>query len=162
LALILPSGVEGAVVAGFYGVLDAPCPIRVFGSRNHALTWLGEVPEVAITIAEAVAETTTTPALLGALHCLVRDTTPALDIDAAARALGLSVRTLQRRLREEETSFSRELQAARIEQAKRRLRETSDPITVVAMELGFASSQHFSSQFRALVGKSPSDWRKTK
>src|SRR5579859_561575 len=55
LALVLPAGIPGAVVAGFYNALGAPFPVELFGGAPDALAWLGEA-EVASEIAQAVGE----------------------------------------------------------------------------------------------------------
>lgn len=52
------------------------------------------------------------------------------------------------------------LMRARIEAAKALLRDSDLPITGIALELGYASSQHFSAAFRAATGRSPSACRK--
>jgi AraC-like DNA-binding protein len=49
--------------------------------------------------------------------------------------------------------------ASRLERARSMLATTSLPVTHVALENGFASSQHFSSAFRKLYGESPSEFR---
>ncbi|MDD2707454.1 MAG: AraC family transcriptional regulator [Verrucomicrobiae bacterium] len=48
----------------------------------------------------------------------------------------------------------------RVEAAKRLLRETTWPLTRIALETGFSSSQHFSAKFRKYTGRSPKDYRK--
>ena len=48
----------------------------------------------------------------------------------------------------------------RIEEAKKRLRETRLPVTQIAHDLGFCSSQHFGSHFKRATGLSPLAWRK--
>ncbi|MFA7174903.1 MAG: AraC family transcriptional regulator [Kiritimatiellia bacterium] len=48
----------------------------------------------------------------------------------------------------------------RLDEAKIRLRKTHLPITRIALELGFCSSQHFSSHFKRAFGITPSAWRK--
>jgi AraC-like DNA-binding protein len=159
LAFVLPAGVSGAVVAGFYGVIGPPFPVQTFADRAAALSWLGH--DVAAALDAALAEVRGIPPLLGALRAFLRGELAAPTVENAAGRLGLSVRTLQRRLRENQTSFAREVQTARIEEAKRRLRESEDAVTVVALELGFGSSQHFSRQFREATGVSPTEWRKT-
>lgn len=50
---------------------------------------------------------------------------------------------------------------ARMDEACRLLRETHLPVTDIAMELGFCSSQHFATQFLAHTGKTPSQYRNT-
>jgi AraC-like DNA-binding protein len=50
--------------------------------------------------------------------------------------------------------------ACRLEKAKRLLAETDTPITQLALDLGFCSSQHFSGHFKRTFGLTPSAWRK--
>jgi len=49
---------------------------------------------------------------------------------------------------------------ARVREAERLLTGTRLPVTAVAFELGYASSQHFATQFRAVTGKTPSAYRR--
>lgn len=49
---------------------------------------------------------------------------------------------------------------ARTDEAKRLLTNTRLTITNIAMELGYASSQHFATQFLSVTNMSPSKWRK--
>lgn len=48
---------------------------------------------------------------------------------------------------------------ARVNEARRLLRETRLGVTAVAMELGYCSSQHFATQFLAQTGLTPSEFR---
>jgi AraC-like DNA-binding protein len=158
LGLVLPPGVSGAVVAGFYGVLGAPCPVECTATRGEALAWLGE-PSLEPLVAEALATVQGAPPLLGALRALLRGQLAEPDVAGISVALGLSERTLQRRLSESGTSFQREVTQARLDEAQRRLAESHDAVTVIAVELGFASSQHFSRLFRRATGMTPSQFR---
>src|SRR6266404_2102949 len=47
----------------------------------------------------------------------------------------------------------------RIDEAKRRLSETEDSITDVALGTGFSHAQHFSTSFRKATGLTPSSFR---
>jgi len=48
----------------------------------------------------------------------------------------------------------------RIDEAKKRLRDTRHSVTRIAQDLGFCTSQHFSSHFKRATGKTPFAWRK--
>lgn len=48
----------------------------------------------------------------------------------------------------------------RIDEAKLRLHKTHLPVTGIALDLGFCSSQHFSSHFKRATGMTPLAWRK--
>ncbi len=47
----------------------------------------------------------------------------------------------------------------RITEAKRRLTEEDTPISVIAVECGFATISYFSRQFKSCVGVSPTEYR---
>lgn len=68
--------------------------------------------------------------------------------DVLARRLGLSVRSMQRRLRDRGTSFEQELRRARVRRAQRLLAETDLKLAGVALDTGFATPAHFSRAFR--------------
>jgi AraC-like DNA-binding protein len=87
------------------------------------------------------------------------DGTPGLPAKDLARQVGVSLRTLQRRLRLLGTSYQREVADARLRVAKKLMRDTSHSIKWIALESGCASLQHFSTFFRDHVGVSPSQWR---
>ena len=161
LALVRPSGMEGAVVAGFFEVLPRPYPVRLFEDVSGALAWLeiadaDGVPEVLAQIYQAVSSI---PAQVAELRAVLEARLEGIGVKEAARALGVSDRTLQRRLREAGTSFQDEYNGARVRAAQRLLLDSDMPITQIALEVGCASPQHFSSLFRRLAGTSPSAWR---
>jgi AraC-like DNA-binding protein len=47
----------------------------------------------------------------------------------------------------------------RIEEARRLLRHTRLSATTIAMELGYPSLQHFTTQFKSFTGITPTAWR---
>jgi AraC-like DNA-binding protein len=49
----------------------------------------------------------------------------------------------------------------RIEQSKRLLRETGNPITDIALQCGFVTSQHFATVFKRLTSTTPRDYRRS-
>jgi AraC-like DNA-binding protein len=74
---------------------------------------------------------------------------------AAARALGMSLRNLQRRLREEGTTYREALSGTREGLARAYLEERRASITDIALLLGFSGSSSFSRAFRRWTGQSP-------
>lgn len=75
--------------------------------------------------------------------------------------LGLSYRQLARHLRAVDGLPPKRLQLRlRLEAAADLLRCSRQQITAIAMELGFPSSQHFATCFRAAYGRSPTQWRR--
>lgn len=90
---------------------------------------------------------------------LMRDVARQWKTSELARAMGLSTRTLQRRLGEAELSFSRLMRLVRIFEACRLLKLGDTPLTVIGFCTGFSDSAHFSRDFRASVGLTPSEFR---
>lgn len=162
-ALVRPEGIIGAVVGGFYSLLSPKYPSRVFTDANEALAWLGlTLEQGAALMAELnklVAEATNQSPLLQQLHRVLRPRLVEASLADTAREMGMSERTLQRRLKEANTSFQAELNNVQVRTAQQLLLETDMKLTAVAVEVGCASLQHFSSLFRKLVGDSPSNWR---
>ncbi|RED59353.1 helix-turn-helix transcriptional regulator [Cohnella lupini] len=81
------------------------------------------------------------------------------DIQAVARELGMSDRTLQRRLTDENTSFKRLLTQARHEQAREYLADPTLDIKEVAFLIGYEDQNSFYRAFRRWEGVTPSNWR---
>lgn len=80
-------------------------------------------------------------------------------IQAVAKELGMSDRTLQRRLTDENTSFMRLLTQTRHEQAREYLADPSLDIKEVACLIGYEDQNSFYRAFRLWEGNTPSNWR---
>lgn len=162
LALVRPEGLMGAVAEGFYAMLaPPPYPVETFDEPQRALSWLtpDPPPQLLRELDALVARARGASPLLVALRDLLDARPGALDLAAAARALSVSERTLQRRLRDEATTFQGEHAASQIRVAQRLLLETDAKLAAVAVDVGCATLQHFSALFRRLVGEAPSSWR---
>jgi AraC-like DNA-binding protein len=161
LALVPPKGgVVRAVVRGFFDAASAPYPVESFDTPERALAWLG-IDDEAQSVVQAIAhesERAMGPALVRGLRAWLMTHVREASLERAAQALGVSVRSLQRRLRDEDTSFQQELKQAQLQVAQQMLRETDAAITTIAVDLGF-SPAHFSALFRSATGLSPSAWR---
>jgi AraC-like DNA-binding protein len=82
------------------------------------------------------------------------------SIEQVARELGMSVRTLQRRLRLEGVSFEEIGDDIRTTLAKSYLRDSGMSISEVSYLLGFSEPSAFSRAFRNWTGTSPQDFRR--
>ena len=78
-----------------------------------------------------------------------------------ANQLNMSLRTLQRKLRDEETSFSTIYKSIRQEMANEYIQDSQMSMTEIAYLLGFSEQANFTRAFRRWYGTSPSEYRKT-
>lgn len=81
------------------------------------------------------------------------------NADAACRALKLSRRTLQRRLKAEKTSFQKVLQEVRAELAVNYLRDARLKSIEVAMLLGYSNISTFTTAFKSWYNLPPAEYR---
>ena len=79
--------------------------------------------------------------------------------EQVARDLNMSLRNLQRRLRDEDTTFSKQLSDVQSTLAEQYLSENIHPISQVAYLLGYSEPTNFSRSFRQWTGKTPQDFR---
>lgn len=158
----------GDELAGFYR-----CPLR-FRAPVTRVTWDAAAldlplrtadPALAAILArhaeDLLAELDTAPTWArrtrdALLEALGRDDT---DLPAVARKLGTGERSLQRRLREEGTSFQAVLEDARHELALRYLRDPRLSLSEIAYLLGFADLSAFYRAFKRWTGTAPAEYR---
>ena len=79
-----------------------------------------------------------------------------------AAKLGMSERTLARRLAEEDVTFIEVLQQLKASLASRYLEDERVPISRIAWLLGFEDASSFSHPCRRWTGKSPRELRRSK
>lgn len=79
--------------------------------------------------------------------------------ESVAEALHMSLRSLQRRLRNEGTSYKDLLDETRRELAAHYMAESHLSINEITYLLGFSEPSNFSRAFRRWTGKSPTDYR---
>ncbi|MCB0637159.1 MAG: AraC family transcriptional regulator [Lewinella sp.] len=80
-------------------------------------------------------------------------------VEQAARNLNLSVRSLQRRLREEDTSYKQVLEQLRREMAFDYLRQPGLSVNEIAHLLNYADSSAFIRSFKRWTGRTPEAYR---
>jgi len=78
---------------------------------------------------------------------------------AVAERLNMSLRSLQRKLHEEHTSFSEIYNSIRRELANEYIQDSQMSMTEIAYLLGFSEQANFSRAFRRWYGTSPSEAR---
>ena len=156
-AVIVPSGPAATMLAGMVPLLGMTYPMKFFERHDEAVAWL-ERPDAieAITEANEIAAsarslTPTVQRLRGWLEGALHDAT----LDTAAAALGSSARSLQRELHGASTSFTAELQSARVRVATRKLTETNEKIEAIARDVGCVSASQLSALFKKHVGDTP-------
>jgi AraC-like DNA-binding protein len=162
-AMVRPPGYAGVVVAGFWQVYAPPYDVAIFDEVHPALLSLGLADDPAIELARACEELVLREerdaALITPLRAWLAESLQVADEASAARCLGMSVRTLQRKLHAAGTSFGKELVAARMRVAMTALAETDRTLKEIALDVGIPSASQFSTVFRREVGKPPGAWR---
>lgn len=83
------------------------------------------------------------------------------DARSMARALGLSERSLHRRLSERGTTWRAVVDTCRAELSKRLLADSGRPLVEVALAAGFSDQTTWTRAFRRWTGQSPLAWRRT-
>jgi AraC-like DNA-binding protein len=81
-------------------------------------------------------------------------------LQVAARQLGMTARTLQRRLRDEGTSFHAVLDDVRRDVALTQMRARRQSIDELAFVLGFEKSSSFHRAFKRWTGQTPGEFRR--
>jgi AraC-like DNA-binding protein len=78
----------------------------------------------------------------------------------AAAALGLSERSLRRRLQDEGSSYRAVLDDTRLRKAERLLRDDRLPVEAIAQQLGYGEAAAFIHAFRRWTGSTPAAFRR--
>ncbi len=100
------------------------------------------------------------PELLSVLNALfIKNSNYALKLEQAARQLGVSKRTLQRRLQEKQMSYSQCVDFAKRKQALTLLADTKLTTQQIAYQLGYEEPSNFHRTFRRWYPFSPMQYR---
>lgn len=84
---------------------------------------------------------------------------PLPSAEDLARQMNMSSRNLQRKLAEEGVTLVEMMDQIKKDSAERRLRDDKDPITAIALDLGFSDASAFSRACKRWFGVSPSQIR---
>ncbi|HEX4247977.1 MAG TPA: AraC family transcriptional regulator ligand-binding domain-containing protein, partial [Pseudonocardia sp.] len=133
-------------------VFSASDAARPFLTANEPM-WRFFEPELRRRLAELTDGATTTERVRAALLEMLPAGTA--TIQAVARELTVSTRTLQRRLRAESTTFQALLGATREALARHYLRTGGMPATEIAFLLGYEDTNSFYRAFHSWTGETP-------
>jgi len=160
LAVVRPPGLAGAAFTGlFHDWTYDRCEAGLFAERGVALDWLGTPAPLRDELDEALAPFERLSPVLRQVRSAIATGPRDATVERVAGEVGHSVRSLQRHLAEQGTTFRDELVHARIEAAKARLVDSDDKIEVIARELGFASAAALTTSFSRVVGEPPHEFR---
>jgi AraC-like DNA-binding protein len=177
-AIVRADGLVGAVTAGFHPVAETRHAWSIFGDSASAFAWLERAAEgegaaaaglppgearslaaVRLEVERIVDEARGSATLVRSLQEHLAQNIDAPRVQKAARALGLSSRSLQRELLESGTTFRAEVARVRVGRAELLLAETDLKVAAIANEVGCASLPHFISLFRRVRQTSPGRFR---
>jgi len=158
-AIVYPTGLVGAVVAGFYPMLEPAHAWKIFADSAAALAWLGrsESPTPA-ELDQLVERAIDVPVTLRRMRVWLSNHLVDANIDIAALAVASSVRSLQRELTSAGTSFSVELERARATEAARLLGETTLKAELIALRVG-CTPVGLTKMLKRILGKTPTQLR---
>lgn len=88
-----------------------------------------------------------------------RNAEPLPSAEELARQMNMSSRNLQRKLAEEGVTLVEIMDQIKKDTAERRLKDDKDPITAIALDLGFSDASAFSRACKRWFGVSPSQIR---
>lgn len=173
----LPAIEAAALVSALHALRDGPRPApagtpeafrRLFelcqaGDQLASAEARGVIIGLLATIAragEAEAVRAEPPVVAGARALMTEHVADPLALETIAARLGYSLASFKRAFRASGGIGPGEFYLRlRIEEACRRLATTDATVTGIAHDLGFASSQHFATIFRRIVGVSPGRYR---
>lgn len=137
-------------------VFDAADLNRPFPGHNPELLEMLN-PGLVAALAEATAPSSVRHQVKNALKRILASGRP--EMAEVAREMGLSERTLQRRITEEGTSFRQLMLETRQEVVRHLLSEPSIEIDEIACLLGYEDTNSFYRAFRTWEGTTPARWR---
>lgn len=158
-AVLHPGGFVGVVVSGALHVARPPYPFESFSAdaAADAFAWCG-VADLFDEVEELRRAVTSRPAIIRSVRQLLR-TRGQISAAALAKELGLSSRTLQRRLEEAGSSLRTERARHVSLQVEELLAGTQLDLDAIAAKVGLASASHLVRHFRGTHGMTPGQWR---
>lgn len=143
------------------GVLFANADLAcILPQANHAARHQGEILCGRL-IEEAQLAPDTLPATRRVQRVLLEHAASLLSAKAVARLLGMSDRTLHRRLVEEGQSFRLINDQVKTRLAQRLLSESKMDLHTIAQRIGYADAASFCRAFQRWTGQTPGRWKRS-
>lgn len=159
VTMVHGGGLVGVVTAGLLNVVRPAYPFRAVGAeqlrRGFEEVRVGDLYEPVEALRCSVGQE---PEIVRAVIALLHRK-PDATADELADELGLSARTLQRRLDDAGTSLREARQQHLMRQAEELLAATSLDLDAIAAQVGLASASHLVTLFRRVHGTTPGEWR---
>ena len=139
-----------------FGPQDATRPFLTYNSSM----WATLEPE----LGRQLAELDSAASIAARTRALIMEALPEgqLSVEVAARRLAISSRTLQRRLRQEGTSFQAVARRAREDLARHYVGDTQLSFNEIAYLVGFDEAKSFFRAFRTWTGTTPQSLRRSR
>lgn len=160
--ILTPKGELGIAFGGLLHQVPPLYPVHIATELEPELPWLGIAPDDPILewLELRRAELFGAPEVLQSLRLALE--AGAQTIDACARRIGCSPRSLQRSLQASGTSFRAFRVRHRVERAQHLLANSNASVSEIALTVGFATAQHFATAFRSVTGTTPAAFRQHK
>ncbi|HZU65276.1 MAG TPA: AraC family transcriptional regulator ligand-binding domain-containing protein [Novosphingobium sp.] len=160
---------QGELRSNIAQVVQAPC---TFGADTNQIRFPAAFLDLPLPVARRaddmrplgralVAKRRATPVSERLAQLVFRDLNAlAIDQDRIAREIGMSTRTMRRKLAEEGSSYQQVLDECRMRQALFEFRTRPDlSIAQIALRLGYAEHSNFTRAFHRWSGQSPQAYR---
>jgi AraC-like DNA-binding protein len=151
--LLAPHGIASAVVHGFWNLVPSRHPWHVTVDDRDGFAWLGRA-DLHAEVAAMIAHLRDADVIARVRRWLEVHVASA-ELPAAAAALGMATRSLQRQLADAGTSFRAEIRTARLALARRLLADPTAKVDAVAAAVGCESTSSFVRLFREAHGETP-------
>jgi AraC-like DNA-binding protein len=157
---VIPAGIDGLVLAGLAPVVGWSAEVELASDVADAMRRLGVAggAELAAEVTALAEGARATPAVLVSLRALLRAEEGRPSLKQAARALGVSTRSLQRVLAGAGSSFRAEVVDARFAALAHLLVSTEEKVGSLARRLGISEGA-LTGLVRARTGLSPVEYR---
>ncbi len=158
-AVLHHGGIPHAIVAGMFQFLSPKHQVSFFDDPGAAYEHIG-ARHVQQELEALRLRIIGTPDIVRRVQGALSELPPKTDVEAIARRVGMSVRSLQRQLAEAGSSLRKERQHHIVRTSERLLEQTELDLEAIAAQVGASSAAHLVTLFRRLRGKTPGSVRK--